>query len=71
MILTKISALCADDTKKYADDTRKYADDTRKYMDDTRTNCRRHITREFGPKSRKKNLGGGKWKKKNLWGEQR
>jgi hypothetical protein len=53
MILTKNSALPADDM--------------RKYVDDTRTTCQRHITCECGPKSRKKNLGRVKIMKKN-WG---
>ena len=37
----------------------------------TRTTCRRHITREFGLKSRKKNWGGGENREKKIGGEQR
>jgi hypothetical protein len=38
MILTKMSVLSADDTRKYVDDMRKYEDDMRKYADDLRPN---------------------------------
>ena len=55
----------ADDTRNNADVTRNSADDTRNNADDTRTTCRRHITREFGLKSRKK-MGGGENREKNL-----
>ena len=39
-------------------------DDMQKYEDDTRTTCRRHITRGFCPKMKKKTFGGPKMAKK-------
>jgi len=45
--------------------TRKYEDDTKKSARTTcQATCQRHITREFGPKSKKKMSGGEKSKKK-------
>ena len=40
-------------------------DDMQKYVDDTRTTCRRHITRGFCPKMKKKHPGAPKWQKQN------
>ena len=52
-ILTKMSAL--------------HADDMQPCENDMRTTCRRHITRDFGLKIRKK-IGGSETKKKHRWG---
>ena len=54
----KKSALCADDTRTNAKDIP---------YETTQTTCRRHITREFGLKSRKK-IGGGENREKKTWG---
>ena len=43
-------------------------DDTQKYADDMRTTCRRHITRGFGPKMKKKHPGAPKWQKNKKFG---
>ena len=70
MILTKIFALRAHETTRTTRETTRTArETTRKTRVRTRRTCRRHITREFGLKSRKKNWGGGNREKKT-WGEQ-
>ena len=58
-------------TRTTRETTRPTRETTRTTRETTRTTCRRQVTRAFGLKSRKKNLGGGNREKKTRGGEQR